>query len=53
MTILLFLTKKSQVDLEVSKVNLENIQNNILIELQQNYESLKTTERNVPLQERI
>ena len=44
--------KKSQVDLEVSKVNLENIQNNILIELQQNYESLKTTERNVPLQEK-
>jgi len=44
--------KKSQVDLEISKVSLENIQNNILIELQQNYESLKNTERNVPLQEK-
>ncbi|QPM67745.1 TolC family protein [Atribacter laminatus] len=44
--------KKSQVDLEISKVSLKSIQNNILIELQQNYESLKTTERNVPLQEK-
>ena len=47
------LTQKiSQVNLEVTKLNLDNIQNNILIELQQNYESLKTAERNVPLQEK-
>jgi len=44
--------KLSQVGLEISKANLEDVKNNIIIELKQNFESFKTAERTVPLQEK-
>ncbi|NLJ49965.1 MAG: TolC family protein [Candidatus Atribacteria bacterium] len=42
----------SQVGLQISLLNLENIKNNIQVELKQNYETLRTAERAVPLQEK-
>ncbi len=42
----------SQVGLQISTINLEDIKNSIQIELKQNYESLKTAERAVPLQDK-
>ncbi|QPM67775.1 TolC family protein [Atribacter laminatus] len=42
----------SQVGLQISLVNLENIKNNIQIELKQIFEAFNTAERAVPLQEK-
>jgi outer membrane protein TolC len=48
----LLVQKKSQIGLQLSKASLEDVRANIILEIKQNYESLKTAERAVPLQEK-
>lgn len=44
--------EKSRIGLESAQVDLENVKANIILEIRQNFESLKDAERQVPLQEK-